>query len=351
MGLKILHSADWHLEAAFSGFRPELRSYLKQMHRTLPERVGAVIAREDCDLVLLAGDLFDSPHPGKETVDAVKAALEDWKIPVCIAPGNHDYCCPGSPWLEEVWPENVHIFTEGLTSVVFPELDCRVYGAGYRSMDCPALLEGFQPQGQERYHVAVLHADPTASHSPYCPVTEAQLRQSGLDYVALGHIHQSSVFRAGETRCAMAGSPMGRSWEEDGVKGVYVISLDEQASIGQHSLGLPYLWNRYVTVSQDPEADVRRTLPPVPGKDVYRLTLLGQGQVDAATVLEKFPQVHLELCDRTEAPYDLWEDVGEDSFRGVFFGMLQQAAEENPNAILAAEICHRLLRGREVTLP
>lgn len=351
MGLKILHSADWHLEAAFSGFRQELRAYLKEQHRTIPERVGEIIVRENCDLALLAGDLFDSPHPGKETVEALKTTLASWKIPVCVAPGNHDYCCPGSPWLEEVWPKNVHIFTGGLSSIVLPELDCRVYGAGYRSMDCPPLLEGFQAQGQERYHVAVLHADPTASHSPYCPVTEAQLRESGLDYVALGHIHQSSILRAGETKCAMAGSPMGRSWEEGGVKGVYVAMLDQGIGIGQHSLGLPFLWERHVTVSQDPEADVQGVLPPIPGKDVYRVTFLGQGQVNTAEVLARFPQVHLELCDRTEEPYDLWEDVGQDTLRGVFFGMLQHAAEENPNARLAAEISHRLLRGREVTLP
>ena len=60
---------------------------------------------------------------------------------------------------------------------------------------------------------------------------------------------------------------------------------------------------------------------------------------------------NLILQDRTTPPEDLWEDVGSDTFRGVYFRLLQQHAQEDPRAVLAAEISRKILSGREVKLP
>ena len=188
MGLKILHSADWHMGSPFASFSPEQRDGLKKAQRSIPGMIADLVRRENCDLVLLSGDIFDAPISG-ECVALVREALEECGVPVLIAPGNHDYLTSGSPWLEESWPENVHIFTADMSSLVLPELDCRVYGAGYRGPESPGLLENFHAEGLETYHLAVLHADPMRLHSPYCPVTTAQVRDSGLQYLALGHIH------------------------------------------------------------------------------------------------------------------------------------------------------------------
>ena len=188
MGLKILHTADWHLDSPFGGFTEPQRQLLQAQQRRLPGKIADLCRREDCDLMLLAGDIFDG-KPSRETVDTLKEALARCGVPVMVAPGNHDFCAPGSPWLEENWPENVHIFTGALESVTLESLSCRIYGAGYRSMDCGPLLEDFRAEGDERYCIAVLHGDPTQRESPYSPITTAQVRESGLDYLALGHIH------------------------------------------------------------------------------------------------------------------------------------------------------------------
>ena len=153
MGLRILHSADWHLDSPFSSLPPQARERLRQVQRKLPGLVGQLLRQEECDLVLLAGDLFDGT-PSRETVEGLKREFARWDVPVCIAPGNHDFCGPASPWLTESWPENVHIFTGGMEYIDFPALSLRVYGAGYRSMDCPPLLTGFRAGGDAR--VAVL---------------------------------------------------------------------------------------------------------------------------------------------------------------------------------------------------
>lgn len=347
MGVRILLSADWHLDSPFSGFPEEARRFLRQQQRKLPDRIARVCAKENCDLVLLAGDLFDG-EPSRDTIESVQKALASCAVPVCIAPGNHDCCAPGSPWTEEGWPENVRIFTGPLEALVLPELRCRVYGAGYRSMDCPGLLEGFRAEGSEKYCVAVLHGDPTSPKSPYCPITAAQVRDSGLDYLALGHIHKAGAFRAGSTLCAWPGSPMGRGWDETGEKGCCIVTLGDTAEIRALPLDTLCFYDTEIDMESRSPEDV---LPAAPSRDFYRLTLRGTGTVDVTALLDQFSHLpNLELRDETEAPVDPWAEAGEDTLRGTYFRLLK-ASGQGETARLAAELSRRLLDGREVRLP
>ena len=68
----------------------------------------------------------------------------------------------------------------------------------------------------------------------------------------------------------------------------------------------------------------------------------------------QFP--HLVLRDRTTRPVDIWGSLGQDSFEGVYFGLLRQALdaaseEEKEEILLAAELSRQLLEGQEVVLP
>lgn len=354
MGLKILHSADWHLDSPFGGFSEEQRALLKDEQRKIPGKIADLCRRENCDLVLLAGDLFDG-EVSRETLDTVKDALASCGVPVMIAPGNHDFCGPGSPWLEEKWPQNVFVFTGGLESVSIKGLNCRVYGAGFQSMDCGALLENFEAQGEETYCVAVLHGDAAQKNSPYNPITSAQVRRSALDYLALGHIHRAGAFRAGNTLCAWPGCPMGRGWDETGEKGVCIVTLDGEASIQAVSLDTLRFFDLDVDIGDDAAAALEEALPGMGSDDFYRISLTGYGEVDLAALKAQLPQFpNLELRDKTEPPMDIWADADEDTLEGVYFGMLRRAMEsdtENARCIeLAAEISRKLLAGKEVTL-
>lgn len=351
MGLKILHSADWHLDSPFRGFEQRQRAFLKEELLKVPQKIADLCRRENCDLMLLSGDLFDGPY-SRESADVLRAALEQCAVPVLISPGNHDYLASGSPWLEERWPNNVYIFSGALTSVVLPELDCRVYGAGYRSMDCPGLLQGFRAEGEETYHVAVLHGDPMQLRSPYCPVTSAQVRDSGLDYLALGHIHKAGSFRAGRTLCGWSGCPMGRGFDETREKGAYIVTLDEGAQGRFVVLDTPQFHDLEVDA-----ALLEDTLPPAGNSHFYRIALTGCGGEDLKALYEKYTRFpNLELIDRREKQVDPWENAGTDTLEGIYFRMLQEKMDksdaENADVIrLAAEISRKLLEGKEVALP
>ena len=351
MGLKILHTADWHMDAPFASVSEEQRDFLRREQRKLPGKIAEVCRRENCGLVLLAGDVFDGT-PSAEAVEAVRQALKECAVPVFISPGNHDYYEAGSPWREKSWPDNVYIFTGGLESVAVPELNCRIYGAGYNSMDCGPLLEGFRAEGAEKYKIAVLHGDPLTGGSPYCAITAGQVRDSGLHYLALGHIHKPGMFRAGGTLCAWPGCPMGRGWDEAGQKGICLVTAGEETKVQFLPLDVPRFYDLEADVTEGVETALDNLLPASESRDLYRITLTGQAEVDVAAVHRKYSHLpNLLLRDRTEPLEDLWADAGSDSFRGIYFSLLRDRAEADPRAVLAAEISRKILAGREVKLP
>ena len=347
--IKILHSADWHLGS------PMLqKESLRQALSRVPEKIAALCKQEGCDMMLLSGDIFDG-NCGKETVQAVRAALESVGVPVFISPGNHDFVGADSPWLSEAWPENVHIFTHpAVESVDVPQLDCCVYGAGFISMDCPGLLADFSPIHTEKYAVGVLHGDPTQVNSPYCPITAEQVANSGLNYLALGHIHKGGSFRSGDTLCAWPGCPMGRGYDETGEKGVLIVTVDDTVSTRFVPLDTP----RFYDLEVDATASLDDILPPVGNEDHYRITFTGSSEpLDLAAIAgsySRFP--NLLLRDKTTVPVDLWGSAGEDTLEGKYFKLLQDslenADEETQRKLrLAAEISRKLLDGQEVVLP
>ena len=347
--MKILHTADWHLDAPLVGHGPALRKALEEV----PGKIFEICRNEQCDVVLIAGDLFDgaySPRAYQIAYDMLKAM----SVPVFITPGNHDYCDSNSPWLKEMWPENVHIFKSSrIESVAIPQLDLRVYGAGFESMDCEALLQGFSAQCEERKTIGIFHGDPAQAGSPYNPITKAQVQASGFDYLALGHIHKADLFRAGKTLCAWPGCPMGKGYDEPGEKGVYVVTLEDAASVKFVPLDTP----RFYDLEAKPE-ELSTVLPPVVSEDYYRVTLVGACDEPnlSALQVEYAHLPNLVLRDKTTRPADIWGSLGEDSFEGVYFGLLKQALdnapeEEKEEILLAAKLSRSLLEGEEVVLP
>ncbi len=355
--MKILHSADWHLDTPFQGQSPEQAQALRQALLQIPGQVARLCRQHRCDLLLLSGDLFDGPYTA-ESLQALQAALAEAAVPVFITPGNHDFVGTDSPWLTERWSENVHIFrTPALECVELSDLSCRIYGAGFTSMDCPALLEGFHAE-EDMLSIGVLHGDPTQTSSPYCPITHSQAAASGLAYLALGHIHKGGSFTAGSTLCAWPGCPMGRGYDEQGEKGVLLVTLEDTASSQFIPLEGPRFYDLEAPVVTSPADALQALLPPVGNKDFYRITLTGESEApDLAALAAEFSRFpNLVLRDKTVPPVDIWRSLGEDSFEGTYFQLLWDFLDSSSGAdrekiLLAAKICRQILDGQEVLLP
>lgn len=357
--IKILHSADWHLDSPIQGRSEAQTALLRAALLAIPGKIAALCKTEQCDLMLLSGDLFDGPYT-TDSFHAVRNALEEAAVPVFITPGNHDFSGPDSPWLKERWPDNVHIFTQNsITSITLPGLDCRIYGAAFLGPDCEPLLDGFRAEESDMPAIGILHGDPTQLHSPYCPITQQQVRQSGLLYLALGHIHKGGSFRAGDTLCVWPGCPMGRGFDELGEKGVQIVTLEgKEVSSRFVALDVPRFYDLEVPAEEDPAAALDTVLPPVGNLDFYRITFTGESApLDLDALCRQFSHFpNLELRDSTEPPLDLWATAGEDTLEGVYFRMLHQQledadAETKEQILLAAKLSRQILENREVKLP
>ncbi len=356
--MKFLHAADYHLDSPIFGRSPEQTQLLRQALLQLPHKVSAAAREQRCQLMLLSGDLFDGPYTA-DSYQALVTSLEEAAIPVFIAPGNHDYYHSASPWVQEKWPGNVHIFSsEQMQSVALPELSCRVYGAAFTSPTAPPLLAGFRASGQEQYAIGLLHADPTSPSSPYCPVTPGQIAESALDYLALGHIHKGGSATYGGTLCAWPGCPMGRGFDETGEKGVLIVTLEPQRQIRFLPLDLPRFHRLEVDAAGDALSALAKALPAAETTDFLRVTLTGESAfVDTDALLRQFPHLpNLQLQDRTMPPIDLWAAASEDTLEGAYFRALLEAMEGQSEEVcsrirLAAKISRRILDGQEVLLP
>ena len=348
--MKLLHSADWHLDSPLLSRDPDLRQALLG----IPKLVVDTAKAENAQLLLLSGDLFDG-QASQESIAALQIALRDADMPVCIAPGNHDPIGPHAPWEQNIWPDNVYIFKRNtLESLTFPNLNCRVWGAAFTGPESDGLLEGFRAAGQETWQIGVLHGDPTQAQSPYCPITAGAVKASGLHYLALGHIHKGGKLTAGNTVCAWPGCPMGRGFDETGVKGVLSVTLSDA---GVDTRFVPLDTPRFYDLQTTVEA-LADTLPASGSQDHYRVTLVGESEPLDLSALEReyarFP--HLILRDQTVPPLDLWAAAGSDSLEGIYFAMLRNALEgatpeETQQILLAAKISRQLLEGQEVRLP
>lgn len=355
--MRILHTADWHLDAPMAGYDEKTVESLHRHLRTVPQKIAKLCKSESCDLWIIAGDLFDGAYT-KETMVAVRSALESVDVPVIITPGNHDYMGQNSPYVQEQWPSHVHIFTENqISSIDLPALNCTVYGAGYTSMDCPALLKGFHADAAARWQIGVLHGEVGSASSNYCPISRHQLQESGLHYLALGHIHKAGSLRSGDTVCAWPGCPMGKGFDELGAKGVIIADLGEDVKVSFLPLDTPRFYDEEVEAGVDALAGLSSVLPAMESSDFYRVTLTGYSTpVDLAALRESFAHIpNLWLRDETVPEVDIWSSMGEDTLEGVYFSLLRQAADSESEvlarrALLAAKLSRKILDGQEVKL-
>lgn len=224
--IKILHCADFHLGAELSSIGSHAKQRREEILITF-YRIVTICKEEDIELLLIAGDLFEGSNTDRNIINSVKEALAS--IPntiVAIAPGNHDYVSIDSPFADGVWPENVHIFQLGLESIEFREKGLRLWGAGFTStyVNQPLLVETDIPE-DDKINICVMHGDLVAENqtSNYNPISPALIRLSGMDYLALGHIHKrTTVLQSGGTQYAYCGCPEGKGFDELDEKGVYI---------------------------------------------------------------------------------------------------------------------------------
>lgn len=332
--LRFLHAADFHLDSPFAALGGEKAALRRQEQRKQLRELAALA--EQADLVLLPGDLLDSARAYGETREALEEFFSALRVPVFIAPGNHDYYTLQCPYARMELPENVHVFTHGEPEAVpLPELGCTVWGAAFRSDWSGPLLRGFTAPAGGGLQLMVLHGEVTEGQSKYGPITEADLEASGLNYLALGHSHScSGLRRSGRTWWAYPGCTLGRGFDETGEKGVLLGTLEGENCTLEFR---PLSGRRYrdlevdITGAESAEQAVLNVLSPEWREDILRVTLRGEWETkpetDSLTRTLDGCCWALTLRDETRLTRDIWKMADEDTLRGAFLRILRKQYE------------------------
>ena len=226
--LCFLHAADLHLCSPLAAFSPTQAAIRRNRQFDALERLFADGCRAGAQLILLAGDVFDTPEPDANGAARFFGICAAQPVPVVIAPGNHDPWRAGGVWQSERRPRNVYVFdSERPACFDFPTLGVAVYGYAFtkESMEAPFLGNGHELIA-DRVSVLLAHADLLSTASPYAPISGGQLERAGFAYAALGHIQKApEPTRHGGTVAAYSGFFAGRGFDEVGAGRALLVSI------------------------------------------------------------------------------------------------------------------------------
>lgn len=231
--IKIMHTGDIHLDSAFSRLDSRHAQIRRNELRAAFTSMMASAKMNGADLMLIAGDLFDSRYVTKETAALLYREFASFGKPVFICAGNHDPAEPKSFWLKGSLPENVIVFTKPeLESFDLDELNLTVYGFGYDNPDLyiPP-IRGKTVADKSRINLLLCHCDMRPSATTDCPITGEEFYAFGADYAALGHVHNPPPVT--DDPWCYCGCLEPRSFNETGIKGACMVEIEKAGSQAQ----------------------------------------------------------------------------------------------------------------------
>ena len=370
--IRILHCADIHLDSAFSKAsvkrgeerRAELRAVFSDMMN--------YVKNGNIDILLIAGDLFDSEFATSETLLLLQRELSSCRIPVFISPGNHDFYNERSIYACGKFPSNVHIFkSEELECVNIDELNVSVYGWAFCDIfhrNSP--IANKKVSDHSRLNLICGHADLTSPLSEQCPVTRQDIEGFGADYAAFGHIHVNPEQKSiGKTAYAYSGCLEGRGFDECGVGGAWLIEAERtENGYSLRAKRLNFARSRFETLTLDitGESDISR-IQEKASSEIKRLGL-GTG-VSLRIILTGSAPLNLSLRgidedslgldyieykNDTSPTYDAAYLESDMTIKGEFYRYLlplltSGTPEERKTAANALKIGLAALENREIT--
>jgi DNA repair exonuclease SbcCD nuclease subunit len=205
----VVHSSDLHVD----------HDYTARLHGgDGTAGLGCVLdtARDlAADVVLLAGDTFDSHRVPQDLIEQAAAVIGAAALPVVILPGNHDPAIASAIYrggaLAAV--KNLHVI--GVThdeAIAFPNLSLEIWGRPHRDYDDMIPFETVRAR-RSRWLIAMAHGhyepkpDRGIGPRPSWLISDDEIAATGADYVALGHWNRAVRVGNGVVPAFYSGSP------------------------------------------------------------------------------------------------------------------------------------------------
>ncbi|MCX0290242.1 DNA repair exonuclease [Lactobacillus kullabergensis] len=237
--MKFIHFADAHLDSPFLGLSFLPSESFKQIQNAPMQSLTKIVdlaLKEKVDLVLIAGDTFDSfkPTPSVQIFFAHEIErLVNAKIQVIMIFGNHDHMAKEDLLVAESPYFKLLGNGEKVETVSYKTkngFEYDVSGFSYLANHITDDMAAQFPAKSSRYTFGIMHAQERAGASAqnvYAPFSLSELQNLNYNYFALGHIHLRQVLS--ETPLIVyPGNIQGRHINETGPKGCYLGTIDEQ---------------------------------------------------------------------------------------------------------------------------
>ncbi len=232
VNFRFIHAADLHLDSPLVGLAKkseDCAARLDDASRRAFDNLVALAIEEDCQLIVIAGDIFDGQWRDYRTglffVDRMRR-LRESGIRVIVIAGNHDAENRFAGRLE--YSDNVRLLSARRPeSVPIDDLAVVVHGQSFPqravvdnlASDYPSPVTG-------RFNIGLLHTACGGSegHPNYAPCAVAQLVNHGYQYWALGHVHTRQELSTAPY-VVYPGNLQGRSVKETGPKGATLVEV------------------------------------------------------------------------------------------------------------------------------
>jgi DNA repair protein SbcD/Mre11 len=380
--VRFIHTSDIHLDTSFSGsgFPSRLGDRKREAIRSVFRSIIEDARVQAMDFVLIAGDLFEAERVTPDTIEFLRQQFESLgSTPVFISPGNHDPFINGSPYKEESWPGNVHIFDrEEFQSVELIDLNVRVTGFGFAHAQLDE--HPFQKLGVlsgDLLNIVLVHgSDITrvpAGKAKHGPFTVDEIAGKNICYCALGHYHQQhriTNFQNSNDAAQIwySGIPEGRGWDEQGPCGYLIGEINDRVLKIENKICNQYALNSltidcesFSTREQIVDAILQRCGSLFDSKTILRIRLMGS--VDPKLDLS-IPEIEerlggevlfIQWIDQTRPALDFESIAQEKTIRGRFVRILNERISAAPDVERETLERSRLygvqaLSGREVRL-
>ncbi|MFC4403170.1 metallophosphoesterase family protein [Gracilibacillus xinjiangensis] len=239
--LSFIHCADLHLDSPFKGLRHLPNTILDQVRESTFHAFNQLIELaidKQVDFVLIVGDLFDQEDQSMKAYMTVLQGfrrLKEHGIHVFLSFGNHDFI--KSQTFPRNYPANVSVFeqeqVEAFDYIKKGQPLAKIYGFSYYNRAIEKnMVPQYKKQGDVPFHIASLHGslgNTDTEHANYAPFQLTEMKQSGFDYWALGHIHKREIL-SNNPPIVYPGNIQGRSIKETGEKGCYHVVLSESGA-------------------------------------------------------------------------------------------------------------------------
>jgi DNA repair exonuclease SbcCD nuclease subunit len=205
----VVHSSDLHVD----------HDYTARLHGGDGAAGLACVLKAAADLaadvVILAGDTFDSHRVPQDLIERAAAVIAAAQLPVVLLPGNHDPAITAAVYRHGALAglQNLHVI--GIThdeAIDFPDLSLEVWGRAHRDYADMIPFENVRAR-RTRWQIAMAHGhyEPTPDRGngpqPSWLIGDDEIASTGADYVALGHWNRAVRVGNGKVPAYYSGSP------------------------------------------------------------------------------------------------------------------------------------------------